>query len=382
MVDTAQMLGRIRAKMERAGVSQADLAAALGLDKSAISRTLKGERKLTAGELGVVADELGVSVNVLLDRQPKRPTLLATAARIRSMATIGSDDALQRPYVRAQSLLETKNMLMRVLEPSPRPDRLAVSPSVSTYDVKAGEETAERVRAACGLGSAPIHDLEAFVEETFDVDVLIEPMAKDLEGLLLRDAETGVAMMLVNSAAVVGRQRFTLAHELGHLVFQDTGLSTPEYTSRQDKGIERRANAFAAALLVPKVVVLELSEQHVPNDGQCRNSGLQAVLTALVSQYGVSRDAAAYRMLNSGVATKDECYWLRSLPIENAVDDHTGLVDDREGATIPPSQISALAIAAYEEAIIGDRTMAEIWGTSPGEIAAALAAEGIQRGTL
>lgn len=106
------------------------------------------------------------------------------------------------------------------------------------------------------------------------------------------------------------RQRFTIAHELGHLFLHNNGVldgvyvdRSAEYTiefrnevsSSGEVRKEREANAFAAALLMPKSLLLEEIEQHHLNLADDDS------LIVLAKKFNVSVSAMAYRLLNLGL---------------------------------------------------------------------------------
>lgn len=63
----------IRAELSRAGVTQAALAAELGLPQSAVSKRLRGATPFLAVEVAAIADVLGVPVAALYaDRARER----------------------------------------------------------------------------------------------------------------------------------------------------------------------------------------------------------------------------------------------------------------------------------------------------------------------
>ncbi|MDT3438262.1 ImmA/IrrE family metallo-endopeptidase [Pseudofrankia sp. BMG5.37] len=132
--------------------------------------------------------------------------------------------------------------------------------------------------------------------------------ADDVSGLLLRE-EDAPAVIGVNSANARVRQRFTIAHEVGHLKlhegkrlildrlvrvnFRDAVSSTA--TDRQ----EREANAFAAALLMPdEAVAGSLSKL-----AQGRERSDTAIVQNLARTFDVSRQAMEYRLMNLGFLT-------------------------------------------------------------------------------
>ena len=85
--------------------------------------------------------------------------------------------------------------------------------------------------------------------------VLRTPMDSQLSGAFVRSRRRRMSVVLVNtSGKSAHHQRFTLAHELGHLVLHpdQTGLvESVEDASEGGAAREKEARAFAAALLVP-----------------------------------------------------------------------------------------------------------------------------------
>ena len=100
------------------------------------------------------------------------------------------------------------------------------------------------------------------------------------DGFLFRP-EDGPPVIFYNGFATVGRQRFTVAHELGHYVLGHTGRLLNREPSPTDNPQERAANAFAARLLAPACVL----------------RGLKVRGAAQIVHYcGISQQAAEYQM--------------------------------------------------------------------------------------
>ena len=82
-----------------------------------------------------------------------------------------------------------------------------------------------------------------------------EPMKGDDSGSLRKDKKTGIWHMVVNSLHHPHRQRFTIAHEIGHHVkhgaFADEFIDTTFFRNDESNKQEAEANAFAAELLMP-----------------------------------------------------------------------------------------------------------------------------------
>lgn len=92
------------------------------------------------------------------------------------------------------------------------------------------------------------------------------------------------------------RQRFTIAHELGHILLGhirpgERAHRDPKrsYDSYYERPMERQANDFAAQLLMPETVVRMAAKQN-PN------------LRELAYEFNVSMDAIGYRTQNLGVS--------------------------------------------------------------------------------
>ena len=129
-----------------------------------------------------------------------------------------------------------------------------------------------------------------------ELPVPVESIAADLLGLAVEARELDVSGMLlpaerrilVNASEPEPRQRFTIAHELGHWICQCLeGTARPVYCRADEigvdpeaKALEREANIFAANLLMPEPAV--------------RASGSE-------NRFGVSDEAHAWRLYNLGL---------------------------------------------------------------------------------
>lgn len=101
----------------------------------------------------------------------------------------------------------------------------------------------------------------------------------------------GVPSIEYNVREAPVRQRFTVAHELGHFALghEDSPRDSGNFFSSRDPK-ERQANRFAAALLMPESLV-----RHYYTNGADRS------VAALAQLFGVSKDAMGYRLINLGL---------------------------------------------------------------------------------
>ena len=107
------------------------------------------------------------------------------------------------------------------------------------------------------------------------------------------------------------RQRFTTAHELGHLLLHEgkqlivdqavLRVDLRNHVSSMGTDIEEiEANTFAAALLMPERIVSRYIGDLIKADGDITRENL---ITELARTFDVSAEAMGYRLINLGILT-------------------------------------------------------------------------------
>jgi Zn-dependent peptidase ImmA (M78 family) len=133
------------------------------------------------------------------------------------------------------------------------------------------------------------------------IEVRHTPLDDELSGYIHKD--DGRWRIVVNALHADTRQRFTLAHEIGHYMLHrhhmahgtnDTRQYRPRtdsefYSSAIERRHEREANQFAAGLLMPKNLVATARRETGVNDP-----------SRLARLFGVSPAAMEIRMDNLG----------------------------------------------------------------------------------
>jgi len=139
-------------------------------------------------------------------------------------------------------------------------------------------------------------------------EVKREPADDNLSGFLFRDLAAHRAVIGVNSSHHKNRQRFTIAHEIGHLLLHkgeqihidrlDSGYYVNQRNSESSTGAneeEIEANLFAAELLMPKMFLdadlLKHQDLDLFDDSTLQN---------LAEKYEVSLQALTYRLAYLG----------------------------------------------------------------------------------
>jgi len=136
--------------------------------------------------------------------------------------------------------------------------------------------------------------------------ILIEKriLNDDLSGLLIIQGDAKLIGVELNHSPK--RQRFTIAHELGHYVlhseeskmFVDTAIFKRQteggYTTREER-METEANYFAANILMPEIIVL----REVNNFYKDLND--EDNVAELADKFKVSLPAMTFRLINLGI---------------------------------------------------------------------------------
>lgn len=121
----------------------------------------------------------------------------------------------------------------------------------------------------------------------------------DFSGMLIR--KDGLALIGVNSDESSVRQRFTLAHELGHFFLHQKQDAFIDYRDNKKDVMrtprERQANMFAAAILMPRQLLLK-DFKFAAQEGFDEEDEVSSLIHDLAKKYDVSEDAMRFRLMN------------------------------------------------------------------------------------
>jgi Zn-dependent peptidase ImmA (M78 family) len=236
-----------------------------------------------------------------------------------------------------------------------------------------GRAAAERFRREHHLGLQPLGDLVALIEQSAGIDVAVLDVAPDEHGLTMRDPKRGAVFIGVARTPHPMRQRSTLAHELGHVLFGDWADNTACDWSASSPA-ESRANVFARHLLLPLGGLTEFL-------AYAREVNL-ATLSAVVQRFLVSPQIAAIALEQAGIikaATKAE--WMLVTAPQLAVrfgwsDQYKALQADADQRRAP-QRLLARAIHGYAEGVVSAQTIATMRGITSDVAATELREAGV-----
>jgi len=162
----------------------------------------------------------------------------------------------------------------------------------------------ETLAEACRFTKPPIN--VELVANHLKLRIVYHELGADVSGLLISKGDSTV--IAVQASDHPNRQRFTIAHEIGHFclrhqfepgehVHVDRGHVITPRNSRSSTGVDIReieANQFAACLLMPSKLLL----------GRIKALGVESLrdhhVTLLANKFGVSEQAMTIRLSTLG----------------------------------------------------------------------------------
>lgn len=221
---------------ESRGCTQDDLADAAGVTQGLISKAEKGVATLSPDHVAAIADRLGYPTSMFYEAGPvrevgsaclyhrKRKTLPAKVLKqldarmfIRNMNVIKLLDGLE---IEGSRMFHTMD-----------PDEYGGDPV----------EVARALRRAWRVPEGPIPNLTALIESAGGIVLLEDFGHRKLFGMSCW-TKRGHPLFFLNASAPVHELRWTMAHELGHLIMH--GVPT-------NGDPEKEADAFAGEFLAP-----------------------------------------------------------------------------------------------------------------------------------
>lgn len=378
---------RVRRYRELAGLSQEAVARVLGIPRSGVSLLESGKRDISAVELHRLADLLGVHPQQLFTEGPSAgtslPSLTSSSVRFRAqLADVEREHQVeawladvQQKVSQAERILGLaadtgEDLTVPAVRRLPRDysDRMSgLSP------VRQGEEAAALERIRLALGDAPIDDLSALLgRQGVLVWGRLSEADPPLDGLSFFDG-AGRPMIFHFSrsdrvALASYRWRFTIAHELGHLLFdfpsyERNAVADVEVVTAGGAVPEQRANAFAAALLMPREGLRSELEQLGWKFGQPINPHW---LLHLQLMFRVSYTALGFRLVNLGWLGPDSWEQLSRVQPQVAaavlgLDPYSALPQFQASSSgwVVPAQLTSLALRAFQNQQVSLEVLAE-----------------------
>lgn len=335
------MIGeRLKHARVAAGLSMRELGEQAGLSAMAISKIETGKSTPTSGTLLKLARALGVRTESFF--RPELPVLVAPEYRKRSTLP-------RKQLARVQAdVLDQVERFLEVIALFPEPPVVPFEAPASlpkrVSSMEAVEDAAEALREAWHLGTNAIPCLADTLEERgFLVLTTGADESQKLDGMAATVG--GFPIVVVGATWPGDRQRFTMAHELGHLVLEGRLHGLDE---------EKACNRFAGAFLAPREAVRK-------ELGSKRRRISAAELLAPKHEFGLSMGAWIFRAKDVGVL--DDAHAVRMYRLFR----QKGWHRVEPGPAIAPEQpklFDQLVLRALAEDMVSTSKAAELLGLS------------------
>ena len=261
------------------GMSQEALAKSVGIGKMAISNYESGKRTPDYNTSRKLAKALSISLAKLLAQNEEG--LVIVHGAFRKHAAIGKS---QQEVILGKAdrylgrLFDVVSFIGDLVLP--------VIPDYTPIEMNNSEDAGQHLRRILGLSaSGPIGNITDILENK---GFIICPVDYDERGFSGNGGTVnGRPYIAVNTTMPAERQRFTLVHELAHIVFK--------FNNEQNE--EHMVDEIAGAFLLPKADILrELGPKRTDIRGDLRN---------IQREYGISMLAIVMRARQANIITKE-----------------------------------------------------------------------------
>jgi Zn-dependent peptidase ImmA (M78 family)/transcriptional regulator with XRE-family HTH domain len=376
-VRTNDLADALRRARERAGLSQDAAAAALGINRVVLSYYETGRRSMPLPAAAALARLYGTTLDRLLASDESAAAGVDVSGVLYRAAPPTLHDAARGGLrIFDQHLHDYVDLANELGRPLPGKGQSPFA-SVSGSSARDAADAARQLRRYLNFGGGPLGDPFRAADE--HVLIWRLPLGEDLNGapsgLFYNHPQAGFSI-LVNSDMTLGRQVFTVAHELAHAFFHSRSLDVIVSMPGAELGRERFADTFAGELLVPGDELRRLVTEHALWNGL----NDPTTVVHLQRHFGVSYATIRVRLLQerlSDKATFDRLAQVSPSRLARALGYPVHPADMGNFGMHPlerfPARMLALIRIALERGIITPGDAAETLGTSTDEIRQLLA---------
>jgi Zn-dependent peptidase ImmA (M78 family)/DNA-binding XRE family transcriptional regulator len=352
-IDAKALGERLRLARTRAGLTQEDAAASLGMARTTLVAVEKGQRRIRSEELLSAANLYNTTASSLL-----RPGAVHIDVTPRFRAMPGAEveamaeaSALLADLASAE--VELERLVGRPLHPNYPPERPIGPGDV----VEQARDAAAELRHRLGLGLAPVPDPIGLLELELGMRVFVRPLTSGaIAGAFLFDEEVG-ACVLLNRNHPPERRLQTAWHEVGHFVSARHEPDIVDLERAPQTKEERFAKEFGLEFSMPASLVRRRFQDMRREAG--RFSPRHLILIA--RYFHISPEAMCRRLEDLGLLPQS--MW-ESLKERGFSTEHVREVlgdsdaERRDGVTTP--RLWLLATEAYRRDLLSEGQIARM----------------------
>lgn len=173
----------------------------------------------------------------------------------------------------------------------------------------------EKLRKFMGEDNSSPVDVFTLVLNIDKLSLVLHPLGENISGICVKSDNSN--LIIINSDMSLGRQKFSLAHELYHLYFdKDTNKSISFKNFNNKDTIEKEANQFASYFLIPSLSLSTKIDEIYKESG--RNSLAIDDIIELEQYFGVSHLAMLYRLKQENYINQEQLDYMNGGIINKA----------------------------------------------------------------
>jgi transcriptional regulator with XRE-family HTH domain len=363
----------LRKARENRGLSQAAVAKKLRLSRSLVAQIELANRLVTAEELAKFSDlyatpAVDLTGTRIAADDPVTVTLLNLAP-----ALIKEFDMQSRIHGVLGELMSASHLEQLLERPARTGPPTYPLPSSRTLSdaIRQGEEIAEHERQRLGLQDAKLPELTDLCSAQ-GIQVFGLKLPDELSGLFIAHASVGRAIV-VNVIHSAVDQRLVIAHSYAHAVCEPMGTIRVCMKANANELIERRAAAFAAALLLPPSGVVKTvcslgkgqpsrqvqwvfdsaTERSVRAEGRSVPGSQEITyvdVACIARRFGAAYPLSVSRLLGQGLISDGDSTRLLKPKLVELAAEWLSLFSSRAATPAPGYAISVLSDLAVERA--------------------------------
>ena len=332
--EVAALFDRSRLTLARhlAGLRKSDLATQVGKSATAVAAWESGAKRPTAATVAQLA--LGLSVDPgFFAARPDDIAALSTTPHFRSLRST-SQLSRDQAFAYGQLAVDIAASLERHVE-FPDVDVPSLPVAVDDADANGPGRAAQLIRETWKIGSGPVGHLVRLLEHHGVLVLFSPPQAASVDAYSF-DSRLRPVVVLNPIKRDYYRQRFDVAHELGHLVMH--GDAEPG-----GRIVEEQAHRFASELLMPAAEVRD----RLP---ATMGGNVWVTLAKLKEQWGVSMQALLFRARQLG-RLGDVSYRnaMTTISARGWRRDEPGLITTIEQPSLLPKAVKLLSQEGIDE---------------------------------
>lgn len=264
---------------ELRGITQSKLVEAIpGLNQIDVSHLETGRTEFNEYYVDLISKALGLPRTFFEKQDPLVKRVSKYYYRKRSTLPAKKQNIIEAQVkILRQMALE----LLREVEVETKP--LPKFPVKSMSDI---EKIAQKMRLFFDLADGPIENPVSLFEQIGVPVIFLRTVSEKFSGMTVQ-TDIDMPIIFINKDLPNDHKRFTLAHELGHLIMHIPFSNDPEFISalKDLDELEKQADYFAGAFLMPAD----------PIKRQTNNTFTYSRLTELKLYWRVSKQALIYR---------------------------------------------------------------------------------------